>query len=213
MSEIRVKVCGMRDAANILAVLELQPDFMGFIFYEQSPRYVGNDWDASILMQLAHAGIEPVAVLVNKDVQEVEELGEEYGFRTLQLHGSESPDYCQALNEQGFVLIKAFGVDDAFDFGQLAAYEPYCDYFLLDTKTKEHGGSGKTFNWEKLQEYPSTKPFFLSGGIGIEQLGAIQQLTIKPYAIDLNSRFEIQPGLKNVKSLQVFLNEQEQFKL
>ena len=195
------KVCGMRDPENIAALLALQPDYLGFIFWEHSKRFV-----TEALPPIPET-VKKVGVFVDATTATINTQVQKHQLDAVQLHGQESPEQCEALKASGVTIIKAFAVGPAFDFTLLEAYEAHCDYFLLDTKGKAPGGNGLKFNWELLRNYPSTTPFFLSGGIGPEDAAALQELTktkLPLYAIDLNSKFELQPGLKDITALQQF---------
>lgn len=194
-----VKVCGMKFPDNITAVAALQPDYMGFIFYPASPRYLETP-DVNALNHLP-ASTKKVAVFVNEDLENMREIIQQYQIDTVQLHGNESPEKCAALKPE-VEVIKAFGVDEAFDFNQLKEYADQVNYFLFDTKTAAHGGSGEVFNWQILKNYQLPVPFFISGGLSNENLSEILKLK-HPYfyGVDLNSRFEIKPGLKDLEKL------------
>lgn len=197
-----LKICGMKVPVNIAEAITLQPDYLGFIFHPASKRFIA-DLDAAIVSNIP-ASIKTTGVFVNAALDTVKNAIELYQFKAVQLHGTESPAYCSAL--KGSVeVIKAFGVDDNFDFSILESYENAVDYFLFDTQTAEHGGSGKTFNWQLLENYTLLKPYFLSGGIGLENAADLKQISDKRlYAVDVNSRFEILPGLKNIMLLTQF---------
>jgi phosphoribosylanthranilate isomerase len=209
MMKRRLKICGMKVPANILEVAALQPDYMGFIYYKQSKRYAG-ELSAGMLRELP-LNIKKTGVFVDESLSVVVELLTEFGFSAIQLHGAETVEYCLELKQtipQGTELIKAFGVDEGFDFGQLKAYEGVADYFLFDTQTPGHGGSGKVFNWSLLDRYELDKPYFLSGGIGPEHVEGISKIKDERlYAIDVNSRFELEPGLKQIDKLNDFKNK------
>jgi phosphoribosylanthranilate isomerase len=205
MTGLKVKVCGMRDQENILQIKELNPDYLGFIFYPKSPRYV--DLFDKNLISLLHP-IKKTAVFVNAPLDEVKMNLNEYQFEAVQLHGKESPDYCKEVKREGVEVIKAFGIHENFEWKLLESYLDVVDYFLFDTYTNAHGGSGKTFNWEFLKDYPFEKKYFLSGGIGpenFERALAIQDERL--YGLDLNSRFEDSPGLKNIELLKTVLKK------
>ena len=209
MMKLRFKICGMKVPANILEVAALQPDYMGFIYYKQSKRYAG-ELSAGLLRELP-LNIKKTGVFVNESLSVVAEFVTEFGFSAIQLHGAETVEYCLKLKQtvpEGTELIKAFGVDEDFDFGRLKAYEEVVDYFLFDTQTPGHGGSGKVFNWNLLDRYELDKPYFLSGGIGPEHVEDISNIKDKRlYAIDVNSRFELEPGLKQIDKLNDFKNK------
>lgn len=196
---MKIKVCGLKDPENIKAVAALQPDYMGFINYKLTPRFIEN-LPVDVLNSLP-ASIQKTGVFVNDSLENISALIKEYGFDAIQLHGYENPEFCDALKKRVTVL-KAFGMEEDFDFKQLKAYVGYVDYFLFDTKTHIHGGSGQTFNWQILDKYTLDVPFFLSGGLSPDNIE--QVLTIKHpkfYGVDLNSKFEISPGIKDIEKL------------
>lgn len=202
---MKLKVCGMKFIENIQQVAELQPDYLGFIFYEKSPRNF-----EGIIPELPK-GIKKVGVFVNEYLEIVISLIEEYQLEVVQLHGDESVEYIQKLKKHlpKLEIIKVFGIKDKFNFEVLKPYEEVVDYFLFDTKGKDRGGNGVTFNWQVLQSYNSTKPFFLSGGIGLEEIDELQSFFKREaskycYAIDVNSKFETKPGIKSVKKIKEF---------
>ncbi len=200
---MKVKVCGMRDAHNIAEIAALHPDYMGFIFYKPSPRNcIGIDAD---IIALLPADIEPVMVSVDMNEEEILEIAKKYGFHTVQLHGNESPELCTQLKNSGMKVFKAMGVQSAESITQLRKYEGKVDYFLLDTHTPSKGGSGKKFDWGLLDYYDLDTPFILSGGISLEDAEAILELRHPKFeGIDLNSRFESAPGIKNANLLHNF---------
>jgi len=206
-ADLKLKVCGLKNRDNLSAVAELQPDFIGLIFYPKSPRYAG-DLDPETLAKTAPE-IERVGVFVNEDNLVIQDLAEKYGLTTVQLHGDESPEACASLRNSGLKVVKAFGLHSDFDFNSMRPYLPVCDLFLLDTKTASYGGSGEKFGWQILEKYPYRKPYLLSGGIGAEDAEKIKalQLPHPPKGIDINSRFEIEPGLKNVEMIRGFINQ------
>jgi phosphoribosylanthranilate isomerase len=190
-----IKICGMKFPENIEEISLLKPDFMGFIFYPDSKRFVENKLTPSIIQTLPN-DIQTVAVFVNEPIEEVVKTVSRFKFNFAQLHGDETHTYCEQLKQKGIRLIKAFSVDDSFDFRLLNDYFAFCDYFLFDTKTIDYGGSGKQFDWQLLKKYTLKKPFFLSGGIEnslVNQLIQHEQLI----GIDANSRLEDEPGRKN----------------
>ncbi|MVN91949.1 phosphoribosylanthranilate isomerase [Mucilaginibacter sp. HME9299] len=197
---MKIKVCGMKVPGNIKGIAGLKPDYIGFIFYSKSPRYVG-DLPAAEIAKLP-ASIIKTGVFVNEDIKTVKRLINQYQLAAVQLHGSESPGYCAELREKGTVL-KAFGIDETFDFGVLADYADKVDYFLFDTKTAAHGGSGQVFDWRVLDQYQLDVPFFLSGGLSADNLTEVKQIKHPAfYGVDLNSRFEMEPGLKDENKLR-----------
>ncbi len=197
---MKIKVCGLKYPENIQSVSDLAPDFMGFIFYNKTPRYA-KDLLASTLNMLPQ-NIIKTGVFVNEDLSAINLLIAKYGFDAIQLHGSESPEFCAELKGK-VKVIKAFGLNENFDFKQLKAYVDNVDFFLFDTKTPIHGGSGKSFDWTLLNNYHLDVPFFLSGGISLENLEEVKIIKHPQfYGVDLNSRFEIEPGLKDIKQLE-----------
>ncbi|MGV8814367.1 MAG: phosphoribosylanthranilate isomerase [Gelidibacter sp.] len=219
----------MKYQNNIADIAELQPDYLGFIFYEKSSRFFNG-----IIPKLPK-NIKKVGVFVNASIEEIVVKVEHYGLDLVQLHGEETVGFCEELKRHfkedndevisrlprsarndneipAFAgIIKVFSIKDHFNFEHLKPYESVCDYFLFDTKGQLPGGNGYTFNWEVLKNYPSTKPYFLSGGIGLEEVDNINEFLRKQesqycHAIDINSKFEIEPGLKNITSLKEFKN-------
>lgn len=204
--KLKIKVCGMKQAANIAAVAELQPDYLGFIFYQKSPRFIPEV--SAELIKYVPSTIKTTGVFVNEDVQIVKQHIIKYNLKAIQLHGNEGFIYCKELKLAGVEVIKAFGVDENFDFEKLSVYLNVVEYFLFDTQTPAHGGSGKVFDWGLLQNYKFEKPYFLSGGIDLLHTSAIKQI-IDPrlYALDVNSKFELEPGLKDIEKLKEFFKE------
>ena len=176
---------------------------MGFILYPGSKRYVGDDYN---LTQRVPKRLTKVGVTVDETIEKVLDWIVRLRLDYIQLHGKESAEYCRELHTMGFGVIKAFGIDENFDFQILDEYQNWIDYFLFDTKTKLHGGSGQKFNWEILSNYKLQKPFFLSGGIGPDdfQLNDIPD-DLPLHAIDINSRFETKPGFKDINLLEKFM--------
>jgi phosphoribosylanthranilate isomerase len=202
---IPIKICGLRNKTNVEEILSLKPAFIGFIFHPNSPRYVNKE-AKKVLPQYFPVNTKKVGVFVNAPVFELLKVARDFGLDYIQLHGDESPAYANHLHKKGFRLIKAFPVGhEKFDFQQLAPYTELVDYFLFDTKGKAPGGNGQTFNWSVLNEYPFDTPFFLSGGIGPEHTKTLQKLSFSPlHALDLNSKFETQAGIKDLTKLKHF---------
>ena len=197
MEQIRLKICGLRD--NIEEVANLRPDYAGFIFYPKSPRFVGLDFE----MPEIDEGISKAGVFVNESVDKIIEMGRNHQLQLVQLHGNESEEDCEIVRQSGVQVIKAFPMDDDFDFRLLENYVAHVDFFLFDTKTLGYGGSGKTFNWDLLQKYELDKPYFLSGGLRLENLTELSKVNLtKVHALDVNSRFEVKPGLKDLGMLE-----------
>ena len=187
----------MREAENIQQLILLPIDYIGFIFYAKSARFVAEKPEVSFPSTLKKAG-----VFVNASKEEIQEKIKELDLQVVQLHGDESPEFCQDIKNLGIETFKAFGIDEEFDWETIAAYEGKVDYFLFDTKSKQYGGTGQTFNWEKLKDYPYNTPYWLSGGISLENIEEAARFEDnRLYGLDLNSKFEIEPALKNIQSL------------
>ncbi|TGE29114.1 phosphoribosylanthranilate isomerase [Hymenobacter metallicola] len=198
---LRIKVCGMREAANVAAVAALHPDFLGFIFYPKSKRFVADTLDAELLGQLPE-GCQKVGVFVDEGTAVIQQQVARYGLDLVQLHGHETPAQCAELQAAGVPVVKAFAFEAGFDFDTLRPYAPYCAYFLFDTKGEQPGGNGTTFDWQLLQGYPLEVPYFLAGGLDEQHAATLAKLQLPGlYAVDLNSRFELQPGLKDDSKL------------
>ena len=199
----------MRDAQNIEQVSQLRIDMMGFIFYEKSSRFVHKE-DVPDFKNLEHLSLKKVGVFVNAKTHEVLEKVGEFQLDFIQLHGDESPEYCADLKNvwPSIKIIKAFSVNEDFDFEKTKEYEEACDLFLFDTKGKNRGGNGVVFDWELLKKYDGETPFLLSGGIGLEHSEAISKLNFpKMIGVDLNSKFELEPALKDVEKLKEFISK------
>jgi phosphoribosylanthranilate isomerase len=226
---MKLKVCGMKHVENIQQIAELQPDYLGFIFYDKSKRNF-----EGIIPELPNQ-INKTGVFVNEIPEIVVSYVEEYQLDAIQLHGDESVDYIKLIKKylaesrasfieqnkgrkkvkkpksyDNLEIIKVFGIKDEFDFELLQPYLDVVDYFLFDTKGKERGGNGVKFDWSVLKDYPFDKPFFLSGGIGIDDVDQVKELLnsdLPIYALDVNSQFEIEPGLKNINEVKNFKNK------
>ena len=193
----------MRDVENIRDLTELHPDYIGLIFYAPSKRFV-NITDTKILPDIPE-DVKLTGVFVNESLENVLRKISLFKLQAVQLHGDESEEYCLSLRQQtnNIQIIKAFGVDDEFDFMNVEPYLAVTDFFLFDTNTKGHGGSGKSFNWAMLEKYPFSQPYFLSGGISPENFAEVLNINDERlYAVDLNSRFETQAGVKDIYALK-----------
>lgn len=190
----------MRDPDNIRDVALLQPDYMGFIFYPQSPRYVGSEF----VLSDTEKSIERVAVSVNQAVEEVARQADDIGASWVQLHGEESPEMCAMLRGRGCKVMKVFSVDDEFDFRKTGPYESSVELFLFDTKGKQPGGNAVPFNWSVLNKYNQRVPFLLSGGLNSSNLNALHELkTMNLHGVDLNSGVEDKPGRKSIEKIKL----------
>jgi len=211
-----IKVCGMRSPENITALLELPVDLMGLIFYKKSPRHVP-DSAAKEILAASEGKVKRVGVFVNEAVETIVQKVAKFKLQYVQLHGKEDADYCYDLLahsaktfgcDDELRLIKAFSVDEQFDFSITKDYTAYCEYFIFDTKGKNAGGNGFMFDWSLLKQYQERIPFLLSGGIDAQSAAAIQSLDFpKMIGVDLNSKFEISPALKDVSLLKGFMQE------
>lgn len=203
---MKIKICGMKYPENSKEIAALQPDYLGFIFYDKSPRLLENE------IPSLEKSIAKVGVFVNATVKEIKEKARQHQLETIQLHGEESPDFCRSIQLLKLKVIKSFNIDNQFNFKILESYKNYCDYFLFDTKGDQYGGNGTAFDWQLLKQYHLDKPYFLSGGIGPESLVDLQiflqtESARHCIALDLNSRFETQPGQKNPETLKTFLKK------
>jgi phosphoribosylanthranilate isomerase len=197
---MKIKICGLKYSNNIKAIADLAPDYMGFICYAPSPRYA-RDLQVETLAVLP-GSIYKTAVFVNEDAETITKLIDTYNFDAIQLHGNEDPEFCNLFMGK-VTVIKAFGVDKDFNFERLTDFAGNVDYFLFDTKTDKHGGSGKSFDWTMLDNYKLNIPFFLSGGLSLENLEEVRSINHPQfYGVDLNSKFEIEPGLKDMNKLK-----------
>ncbi|GAA4047453.1 phosphoribosylanthranilate isomerase [Hymenobacter glaciei] len=196
-ARLLVKVCGMRDAAALPGIAGLGPDFLGFIFAPKSPRFVG-EMLAPELVRALPPTIWKVGVFVNETTENILATVQRFGLAAVQLHGHETPVQCEELNEAGLLVMKAFSVGEQVDFAALLPYVPYCDFFLFDTKGAAPGGNGAIFNWNLLKAYNLPVPYFLAGGLGVEHAAELASLHLPGLAgVDLNSRFETAPGVKD----------------
>jgi phosphoribosylanthranilate isomerase len=203
---MKLKVCGMKFVENIEQVSGLYPDYMGFIFYEKSKRNF-----EGVIPKLPKS-IKKTGVFVNEYPEILVSLVEEYQLEAIQLHGDETIAYIKQIKTYlpSVEIIKVFGIKDEFNFELLKPFLQVVDYFLFDTKGKERGGNGYQFDWSILEVYPYEKPFFLSGGIGLKEVVDLQKVLdsdLPIYAIDINSKFEIEPGLKNINDIKIFKNK------
>lgn len=198
----------MKYNENIDALSCLPVDYMGFICYPKSPRYIGeNNKPLKDKLQQFDSSIKRVGVFVNASHDEIEKAVEQYHFDIVQLHGGESPSFCKQI-QQFIPVIKVFSLEKEADLEITTDYQGACNYFLFDTKTSAFGGSGRKFDWDLLEAYKGSTPFLLSGGIGVDD--AIQIKKLKHpllLGVDLNSQFEIEPGLKNINQLETFIKQ------
>lgn len=197
-----VKVCGMREPENIRAVEQEGVDWIGFIFYPGSPRFVNRVPD------YLPANAKRVGVFVNEDPEVIRGRIEEYGLDLVQLHGDETPEDCRVLRSETVQVMKAFPIESGrpFPWEKVESYHGACDYYLFDTRSGLRGGSGRKFDWQVLDAYQGKTPFLLSGGIGPGDLSALAAFSHPRWVgIDVNSRFELGPGHKDVGLLAKFI--------
>ena len=198
--KIKLKVCGMRDPNNIAELIQVQPDFIGFIFHSKSPRNVTEKLGIDIPDHII-----PVGVFVEESEKFILQKAATYQLKAIQLHGYESPQFCEKLKASGLIVIKAFNIHKAFDFEMLKEYASYCDYFLFDAFGKNAGGNGITFNWQLLSNYLGETPFFLSGGIDETMALTINKISHPQFiGVDINSGFEMSPALKDIEKIKNF---------
>jgi phosphoribosylanthranilate isomerase len=203
---MKLKICGMKYHDNILKVAALKPNYLGFIFYDKSPRFVTEP-----LPEISK-NIKKVGVFVNSTIETIITIINNYDLQAVQLHGQETPEFCQKLQKKQIEIIKVFAIKDQFDFNQLSAFENLVDYFLFDTKGPNPGGNGYCFDWSILNQYNSKTPYFLSGGIGLDDIKSIQNFKNSPaaqhcFAIDVNSKFELKPAYKDDVKLKQLMQQ------
>jgi phosphoribosylanthranilate isomerase len=205
MKQLKIKICGLNELKNAAEVADLQPDYMGFILYSGSSRYLSLEAAGTITKRIP-APIQKIAVLVNEPYEDALKIAQSGFFDLLQLHGNENPEYCRKLSLH-IGLIKAFLVSDKLP-AKISDYQVFCEMFLFDTAGENYGGNGKAFDHKILSEYKLDKKFILGGGISSEDSQYLKTLkTEKLSAVDLNSRFEVSPGIKDIKLLKYFMDK------
>jgi phosphoribosylanthranilate isomerase len=205
--QLHIKVCGLRDPGNIEQVCRLGPDMVGYIFYPHSGRYVGADPDPA-MFRIPRPPVRKVGVFVNEPLLAVQRTFEKYHLDLVQLHGEESPEYCMALAGSEIPVIKAFGPGIIGNREEIAEYVEQVSYFLFDSRGPGYGGTGEQFDWDLLQRFSIPFPFILSGGLAPEDASRISVLEHDwLWGVDLNSRFERSPGLKEVELLEHFMQK------
>lgn len=211
---MRLKVCGMTKMGQLKELEELNVDFAGFIFYKPSPRYVMNNGLTPQVLKTEKIKINRVGVFVNETAENVLQCVKEWKLDMVQLHGDESPKYCEHISNH-ITTIKAFRIGtDNNTLYRLFPYTEYADLFLFDTLGKKFGGTGEQFDWNQLARLNSEKPYFLSGGIGPDDIEKIKQFCSSEknvFALDVNSKFEFSPGIKDMKLVKEFVDEINKF--
>ena len=208
---MKIKVCGMNNQENTLSISELKPDFLGFIFWKDSKRYCEK------VIETISDSIQKVGVFVNTDYNEIVDKIISHQLNFVQLHGEETADFCLKMKNTNIKVIKSITIDSEFNFNELKYYKNCVDYFLFDTKGKLPGGNGTTFDWKIINEYNQDIPYFLSGGIGLNEWPKLEKFLQSNaakncYAIDINSRFEDEPGIKNKQKIKEFQEKLKQLR-
>ena len=201
---LKLKVCGLTQLVQIQKLIFLKVDFLGFIFYEKSPRFVLNHLSLKEISEINHQG--KVGVFVNETIEKIAEISEKANLNFIQLHGDEDEEFILRLRQklsENIKIIKVFRVGETFNF-QFSIFNSLVDYFLFDTDSKAFGGTGKTFNWQIINKIEIPKPYFLSGGISSENLKNLKILNQKPLILDINSKFETEPGIKDLEKIKIF---------
>lgn len=202
---MKIKVCGIRTKGNLHYLKNAKIDMIGFIFYDQSKRFF-DDGELAV-NDMLNVKKQKVGVFVNASKEEVFNIIDKYQLDAVQLHGEESPDYCLEISKKNVLVLKAFSVKDKLP-NNLKTYEQVVDLFLFDTKGVEYGGNGVQFDWSILENYDLDRPFMVSGGIGPEDVEKLKNIKNKKLeGVDINSRFEIEPGLKDEVLIDRFVNE------
>ncbi|WP_213195846.1 phosphoribosylanthranilate isomerase [Cloacibacterium caeni] len=200
----QLKVCGLTKINQIQELISLNTDFLGFIFYEKSPRFVLNHLSLEEISEINHQG--KVGVFVNESIEKIVKITEKTNLNFIQLHGDEDENFISKLRknlDEKIKIIKVFRVGETFNF-QFSVFNSLVDYFLFDTDSKAFGGTGKTFDWQILNQIEIPKPYFLSGGISLENIHQLSTINHQPLALDINSKFETEPGIKDLETIKTF---------
>lgn len=204
VKSLKIKVCGLNNKTNIINIAKIKPDYMGFIYYKYSKRYVGNKFNIPFLAKK----IKKVGVFVNENEDFILKKSFENKLDFVQLHGDEDINYCYNIKNKGIKIIKSFGIDDNFNFRTIKLYKNICNFFLFDNKTDNYGGSGKKFLWKKIDDYNLDIPFFISGGIALSDINNILSISHPCFlGVDINSKFEIKNGIKNLNIVDNFIKK------
>jgi phosphoribosylanthranilate isomerase len=203
-SNMKVKVCGIKSLPQIKELIDMPVHYIGINFYMPSPRYYTGE---SLGDSLTHGHDKLVGVFVNEKAHIVKEICNEHGIKAVQLHGNESINYCEELKKE-FTVFKAFGNDKIAFPDYLHDYN-ICDYYLFDKASPQHGGTGQKFDWSLLDRYNGQKSFFVAGGVSVNDTENIRNITKHAQfaGVDINSKFEISPGIKDMNLINNFLKE------
>lgn len=218
--QLKLKICGLTQLSQIRELVALKIDFFGFIFYEKSPRYVLNHLNLNDISKIKHSG--KVGVFVNEDLEKIIEIAEKSDLNFIQLHGDESDNFILELRKKlkpeiGIIKVIRIGnqelevrrkVEKVFDSAQTDNQQPTTiNYLLFDTDSKAFGGTGKSFDWNILNKIEIPLPYFLSGGISLENFHKLSTINHQPTVLDINSKFEIEPGIKDLEKIKEFINK------
>ena len=201
---LKLKVCGLTQLAQIQELISMNVDFLGFIFYEKSPRFVLNHLSLEGISAINHQ--KKVGVFVNETIEKIVEISEKANLNFIQLHGDEDEEFILSLSQRlskDVKIIKVFRVGETFNF-QFSIFNSLVDYFLFDTDSKAFGGTGKSFDWQLLNEIEIPIPYFLSGGISLENIHQLATINQQPAVLDINSKFEKEPGSKDLEKIKTF---------
>ena len=211
LQQKKLKICGLKHLSNIKEINEITKHIStlyGFIFYPKSKRFVDIESYSSQEIEYLKSLNNKVGVFVDQEISEIQRINQKINLEFIQLHGSESPEYCRTLCELGFKIIKAFGIDNNFEFEKLTAYQPYVELFLFDNKDESgSGGTGKSFDWSLLNSYKDNKNYLISGGIDLNNINDLMQTATDSrfIGVDINSKFEIESALKDIKKIKSLL--------
>jgi len=210
MTQLKLKVCGLTKLDQIQELINLDVDFLGFIFYEKSPRYVLDHLNLKQISEIKDQ--RKVGVFVNEDLEKIIKISEQANLNFIQLHGDESEDFISELKQKlnpkiGIIKVIRIGNQTSDELQKAINHQPSTiDYFLFDTDSKAFGGTGQTFDWNILNEIEIPIPYFLSGGISLENTDDLKNINQKPTALDINSKFEIEAGNKDLEKIKEFLS-------